>query len=165
MWNDEEEPTRDADVARLEAMLQEGLRRRDVPEGLQERIVARALTAREETVREGTVREGAVREGAARATALLGKEPRRTNVRRDMSGRRIGGRLLRFPLEGRRWAVQRIAASVLLGVMVAGAAAYFQAEQRRREQRAEEARAQVMEALRITSQTLDKVQTQLRNGE
>jgi hypothetical protein len=136
MWSDENEPMRDADVARLEAMLHEGLQRRDAPEGLQEKILARAMAARSE-------------------------ERRRQNMLR----RRIGGRRLQFPLEGRRWAVQRIAASVVLGVMVAGAAAYYQAEQRQTERRAEETRAQVMEALRITTRTLDKVQAQLSNGE
>lgn len=140
MWTDDDEAMRDADVTRLEAMLREGLQRRDAPDGLQERIVARAMAGRNE------------------ARHLQ-------NVRQGISRRRIGGRLLRFPLEGRRWAVQRIAASVVLAVMVAGAAAYYQAEQRRTEQRAEEARAQVMEALQITSRTLDKVQTQLSHGE
>ncbi len=156
MWNDEDEAMRDTDVARLEAMLHEGLQRRDAPGGLQERIVARAMTARDEAARDGAAR---------RATTLRDNDPRGLNVRPSASRRRIGGRLLRFPLEGRRWAVQRIAASVVLGVMVAGVAAYYQAEQRRTEQRAEEARAQVMEALRITTRTLDKVQTQLSNGE
>lgn len=142
MENDEREAMQDdampeADVARLEARLREGLQRRDAPEGLRERILARAMAERTEA-------------------------RHRQNARQSMSRRRIGGRLLRFPLEGRRWAMQRIAASVVLGVMVAGAAAYYHAEQRRK---AEEATAQVMEALRITSRTLDKVQTQLSNGE
>ena len=155
MWTDDDEGMRDADVTRLEAMLREGLQRRDAPEGLQERIVARAMAGRNEAGRNGAARNGAV----------PAAEQRRQYARQSVSRRRIGGRLLRFPLEGRRWAVQRIAASVVLAVMVAGAAAYYQTEQRRTEQRAEEARAQVMEALQITSRTLDKVQTQLSHGE
>lgn len=147
MENDEREAMREAampdeaipeaEVARLEAMLHQGLQRRDAPEGLRERILAQAMAEHTQTRRGQEMRQG-------------------------ISRRRIGGRLLRFPLEGRRWAVQRIAASVVLGVMVAGSVAYYQAEQRRK---AEEATAQVMEALRITSRTLDKVQTQLSNGE
>lgn len=154
MENDEREAMQDeamqeADVARLEAMLREGLQRRDAPEGLQERILARAIAERT-PIAERT------------AIAERGEQRLGYGARQGISGRRIGGRLLRFPLEGRRWAAQRIAASVVLGVMMAGAAAYYQAEQRRK---AEATTAQVMEALRITTRTLDKVQTQLSNGE
>ncbi len=117
---------------RLEAALQQGLKRRAAPEGLQERILARAMAER----------------GRA--------------VRRSGWGWAAAGR---FPVSGPRWAVQRIAASVALGAVVAGAAAYYQTEQRRRTEaaQAERTREQVMVALRITSRTLDKVQDRLND--
>ncbi len=146
MWsnkNQREERQTDTDAS-LEPMLRERLQRRATPEGLQERIVARAMAERTaEISRQGTLPNA--RRGAMR------------------SGNR--SRLLRLPQEGRQWAVQRVAASVVLGLMVAGMAAYYQAEQRRTERKAEQARAQVMEALRITSRTLDKVQSQLNDGQ
>lgn len=59
---------------------------------------------------------------------------------------------------GRWWMLQRIAASAVLAAIFGGVAVYRQVEERRK---GEQARAQVMTALRITSRTLDKVNQRL----
>ena len=122
----------------LEQALQQGLARRSapdgLPDGLEERILAAAMAARQA---KGQSSRAALRGGLGRAGRM-----------RDGSGG--------------SWALQRIAASVALGAMVAGAVAFHQNQER---QKAEQTRAQVLEALRITSRTLDKVQTQLNDGQ
>jgi len=67
---------------------------------------------------------------------------------------------------GHFWMVQRIAASIVLAAAVGGFAAYRYNEERIAEQkRGEEAREQVMTALRITSRTLGRVNERLmENG-
>jgi hypothetical protein len=55
---------------------------------------------------------------------------------------------------GRWWMVQRIAASAVLAAVFGGAAVYHRVEERRK---GEEAREQVLTALRITNRTLDRV--------
>lgn len=63
---------------------------------------------------------------------------------------------------GHRWVVQRIAASVVLAAIFGGLAAYRQVEERRK---GEQAREQVLTALRITNRTLDRVNARLaENG-
>lgn len=123
--------------AELEQALQLGLAQQSAPDGLEERILAAAMAARQ--AKRTTSRAGLrlLRGGLGRAVRM-----------RDGSGR--------------SWALQRIAASVALGAMVAGAAAFHQSQERHK---AEQAREQVLEALRITSRTLDKVQTQLNDGQ
>jgi hypothetical protein len=69
--------------------------------------------------------------------------------------RRLAGRRLS---QGRGWAFQRIAASVLLAILFGGFAVYRQQEERRK---GEEAREQVLTALRITNKTLDRVSEKL----
>ena len=67
---------------------------------------------------------------------------------------------------GRAWMLQRIGASVVLAAVFGGFAAYRQAEQREEERRkGEEAREQVMLALRITHKTLDRVGEHLAESE
>ena len=63
---------------------------------------------------------------------------------------------------GRGWMLQRIAASALLAVLFGGFAAYKQFEERKR---GEEAREQVMTALRITNRALDRVGDKLDEDE
>lgn len=59
---------------------------------------------------------------------------------------------------GRWWMLQRIAASALLAAAFGGFAVYRQVEQHAQEQKkGEEARAQVLTALRITSRTLNRI--------
>ena len=67
---------------------------------------------------------------------------------------------------GRWWMVQRVAASAVLAAVVGGFVAYRHNEERAAEQkRGEEAREQVMTALRITSRTLGRVNERLtENG-
>ena len=55
---------------------------------------------------------------------------------------------------GRMWIVQRIAASAVLAAIFGGFAVYRQVEERRK---GEEARAQVITALRIARKTLNRV--------
>lgn len=64
----------------------------------------------------------------------------------------------RHAQRGRWWMVQRIAASAVLAALLGGFAVYRQVEERRK---GEEAREQVMTALRITSKTLDRVNEKL----
>ena len=59
---------------------------------------------------------------------------------------------------GRWWMVQRIAASAVLAAVFGGFAAYRQYEERKK---GEEARQQVLTALRITGRTLDRVSDKL----
>ena len=67
---------------------------------------------------------------------------------------------------GRAWMFQRTAVAVVLAVVFGGFAAYRQAEQRAEERRkGEEAREQVLLALRITHKTLDRVGERLAEGE
>ena len=163
MESDEREPGGTQPMERLEAALKQGLQRRAVPEGLEERILARAMAER------------------GRGTAVPTANPAANPAARPSKTLRMAG-LLRFPVRGRRsagqgwamrgragqgWAVHRIAASVALGAVVAGAAAYYQAEQRRRTEatQAAQTRAEVMEALRITSRTLDRVQDRLNQDQ
>lgn len=136
----------------LEAMLHQGLQRRAAPEGLEERILARAMAARQTSAVTRSSALASVRPTMRRVPGLL----RFASDRQPFSGR---------GLPGRGWAIQRIAASVALGAVVAGVAAYYQTEQRRLVEaaRAEQARDQVMEALRITSRTLDRVQDHLND--
>jgi hypothetical protein len=56
------------------------------------------------------------------------------------------------------WILQRLTASVVLLAMVGGVAALRQVEERRK---GEQAREQVLTALRITSKTLDRVNERL----
>jgi hypothetical protein len=59
---------------------------------------------------------------------------------------------------GRWWMLQRIAASAVLAAIFGGFAVYRQVEERAIERRkGEEAREQVLTALRITNRTLDRV--------
>ena len=64
---------------------------------------------------------------------------------------------------GRMWVLQRIAASAVLAAVVGGFAVYHEAELHESERRAEEqrkgeeARQQVLTALRITNKTLSRV--------
>ena len=140
---DERMGSQDRMDGELEQALQQGLARQSAPDGLEERILAAAMAARQA----GTRQAG----GRTSRAGLAG-----------WAGMRLlrGGRGV--PRSGRGWALQRIAASVALGAMVAGAVAFHQNEERHK---AEQARAQVLEALRITSRTLDKVQTQLNDGQ
>ena len=67
---------------------------------------------------------------------------------------------------GRFWMLQRIAASAVLAAVVGGFAAYRHNEERVAEQkRGEEAREQVMTALRITSKTLGRVNERLTEND
>jgi hypothetical protein len=59
---------------------------------------------------------------------------------------------------GRLWILQRVAASAVLAAIFGGFAAYHQAEQHRK---GEEAREQVLTAMRITNKTLNRVSTRL----
>ncbi len=59
---------------------------------------------------------------------------------------------------GRGWILQRIAASAVLAAVFGGIAVYHEAEERRR---GEQAREQVMTAMRITSKTLGRVNERL----
>jgi hypothetical protein len=61
---------------------------------------------------------------------------------------------------GRGWMVQRIAASAVLAAVFGGFAVYRQAEERRK---GEEAREQVLTALRITSKTLNQVEDRVND--
>ena len=61
----------------------------------------------------------------------------------------------------RGWMLQRIAASTLLAVLFGGFAVYHQKEEQRK---GEQAREQVMMALRITSKTLGKVNEHLADS-
>lgn len=66
---------------------------------------------------------------------------------------------------GRWWMVQRIAASALLATIFGGIAVYKQVQERALERkRGEEARDQVMTALRITHKTLDHVNERLADN-
>ena len=60
---------------------------------------------------------------------------------------------------GRRWMLQRVAASVVLAAACGGFALYHQHEEEQR--KGEEARQQVLTAMRITNRTLDRVSTRL----
>ena len=60
---------------------------------------------------------------------------------------------------GRRWMLQRVAASVVLAAACGGYALYHQHEEEQR--KGEEARQQVLTAMRITNRTLDRVSTRL----
>jgi hypothetical protein len=62
---------------------------------------------------------------------------------------------------GRVWILQRLAASIILAAIVGGLAAYHQADERRK---GEQAREQVMTALRITSRTLNRVNERLADS-
>ena len=67
---------------------------------------------------------------------------------------------------GRAWIFQRLAATLVLAAAFAAFASYRQHEERQREaqleiQRGEEARQQVLIALRITNKALDRVSTRL----
>jgi hypothetical protein len=63
---------------------------------------------------------------------------------------------------GRIWILQRLAASIVLATIIGGFAAYHQVEERAAERRrGEQAREQVMTALRITSRTLNRVNDRL----
>jgi hypothetical protein len=62
---------------------------------------------------------------------------------------------------GRVWILQRLAASIILAAIVGGFAAYHQADERRK---GEQAREQVMTALRITSRTLNRVNERLADS-
>jgi hypothetical protein len=63
---------------------------------------------------------------------------------------------------GWRWMMQRVAASAVLAAMAGGFVVYRQVEERRK---GEEAREQVLTALRITNRTLDKVSARLTDDE
>ena len=137
----------------LEQALQQGLARRSAPDGLEERILAAAMAASQA---KGQSSRAALGGGSGLAGGLAGG----AGMRLLRGGLGRAGRMRDG--SGGSWALQRIAASVALGAMVAGAVAFHQNQERHK---AEQARAQVLEALRITSRTLDKVQTQLNDGQ
>ena len=69
---------------------------------------------------------------------------------------------------GRVWMLQRIAASVVLAALVGGFAVYRQVQEREtareiemEQRKGEQAREQVLTAMRITSRTLDRVNQRL----
>lgn len=63
---------------------------------------------------------------------------------------------------GRMWMLQRVAASAVLAAVFGGFAVYHESERRAEEQRkGEEARQQVLTALRITNKTLNHVSDKL----
>lgn len=67
---------------------------------------------------------------------------------------------------GRWWMVQRIAASALLATIFGGIAVYKQVQERALEhKKGEEARDQVLVALRITHKTLDRVSDRVNDHE
>jgi hypothetical protein len=99
--------------------------------------------------------EGMLRESMQRREAPLGLKQRVLARARE-----------RRRAEQRPWwkvhLVQRVAASLVLVAVVGGFAVYQQGEKRAEEQRkGEEAREQVMTALRITSKTLGRVNERL----
>ena len=148
MRSDEHEASERQKAERMDAALREALQRHAAPQGLEERILARAMAER----------------GPRAATEPTAWERAAGRLLLPFPGRRSAGRgFARREMDGPRWVLQRIAASVALGAVVAGAAAYYQTEQRRRSEaaQAEQTRAQVIEALRITSRTLDRVQDKL----
>ena len=63
---------------------------------------------------------------------------------------------------GRLWMLQRVAASAVLAAVFGGFAAYHQAEERRK---GEEAREQVLTAMRITNKTLNRVSNRLADND
>lgn len=66
--------------------------------------------------------------------------------------------------EGGGWVVQRIAASAVLAAIASGIVVYRQMEVRAAErQKGEQARAQVMLALRITGRALDRVNERIND--
>jgi hypothetical protein len=66
--------------------------------------------------------------------------------------------------EGGGWMVQRIAATAVLAAIASGIVAYRQMEVRALErQKGEEAKAQVMLALRITGRALDRVSERIND--
>ncbi len=154
---DERMRSREGMDGELEQALQQGLARRSapdgLPDGLEERILAAAMAARQAKGQSSRARMGG---RAGLAGGLAG----RAGMRLLRGGLGRAGRMRDG--SGGSWALQRIAASVALGAMVAGAVAFHQNQERHK---AEQARAQVLEALRITSRTLDKVQTQLNDGQ
>jgi len=64
---------------------------------------------------------------------------------------------------GRMWMLQRVTASLALAAAIGGFAVYHQVEERRaaEERKGEEARQQVLTALRITNKTLTRVSDKL----
>ena len=62
---------------------------------------------------------------------------------------------------GWRWMLQRITASAVLATAVGGAVVYRQVEERRK---GEEAREQVLTAMRIANKALDRVNERLSDG-
>jgi hypothetical protein len=75
-------------------------------------------------------------------------------------------RELRQARHGRMWMVQRIAASVVLATLVGGFAVYRQVQEREtaremEQRKGEQAREQVLTAMRITTRALDRVNRRL----
>lgn len=96
--------------------------------------------------------ERELRQAMQRREAPLGMKQRVLAQARE---RRRAGR-------GRVWILQRVAASALLAAAVGGFAVYHESERRAEEaRRGEEAREQVLTALRITNKTLNHVSDRL----
>ena len=96
--------------------------------------------------------ERGLRQAMQRRTAPLGLKQRVLAQARER----------RQKQRGRLWMLQRVAASAVLAAVFGGFAAYRQAERRAEEQRkGEEARQQVLTALRITHRTLNHVSERL----
>ena len=96
--------------------------------------------------------ERELRQAMQRREAPLGLKQRVLAQARE---RRQAGR-------GRVWMLQRVAASVVLAAAVGGFAVYHESEQRADQiRKGEEARQQVLTALRITNKTLNRVSDRL----
>ena len=71
----------------------------------------------------------------------------------------------RLARRGRGWMLQRIAASVMVVVLLGGIAGGFAVHREQEERRkGEAAKEQVLTALRITSKTLDRVNERITDG-
>ncbi|HTJ31043.1 MAG TPA: hypothetical protein VL346_11115 [Acidobacteriaceae bacterium] len=120
---------------------------------------------RQETIREEKLErdemeltefERELRQAMQRKAAPLGLKQRVLAQARE---RRRAGR-------GRMWMLQRVTASAVLAVVVGGFAVYHESERRAEEQRkGEEARQQVLTALRITNKTLTRVSDRLTDSD
>ena len=134
-WNEQDgnkQDGNDQEIAAFEQRLRVAIERRAAPAGLKQRVLAEAARRRQ------------------RQSWLPG---RRFSAGRGMQGQ--GG-------EGRGWMLQRIAASALLAVLFGGFAVYERHQKQVAELlRGEEAREQVLTAMRITTRTLGRVNARL----